>query len=80
MSFYVFFLRVCVLGCSAESDSLRPMDCNLPNFSVRGIFQARILKWSAISCPRGSFQPWGGTCVSNVSCTSATWGAPVIYA
>ena len=28
-----------------------PMDCSLPGFSVHGIFQARILKWIAISPP-----------------------------
>ena len=32
-----------------------PMDCNLPGFSVHGIFQARILDWVAISFSRGSF-------------------------
>ena len=26
-----------------------PMDCSLPGFSVRGIFQARVLEWSAIA-------------------------------
>ena len=26
-----------------------PRDCNLPGFSVHGIFQARILEWVAIS-------------------------------
>ena len=26
-----------------------PMDCSLPGSSVRGIFQARILEWVAIS-------------------------------
>ena len=31
-----------------------PMDCNLPGFSVRGIFQARVLEWVAISFSRGS--------------------------
>ena len=31
-----------------------PMDCNPPGSSVRGIFQARILKWVAISFSRGS--------------------------
>ena len=25
-----------------------PMDCSLPGYSVRGIFQARILEWVAI--------------------------------
>ena len=32
-----------------------PMDCSLPGFSVRGIFQARILEWVAISFSRGIF-------------------------
>ena len=31
-----------------------PMDCSLPGPSVHGIFQARILKWVAISSSRGS--------------------------
>ena len=25
------------------------MDCSLPGFSIRGIFQARVLEWGAIS-------------------------------
>ena len=43
-----------------------PMDCSLPDSSVHGIFQARILEWSAISFPRGSSQPRDQTQVSNV--------------
>ena len=31
-----------------------PMDCSLPGFSIHGIFQARVLKWVAISFSRGS--------------------------
>ena len=34
-----------------------PMDCSLPSSSVHEIFQARILKWVAISVSRGSSQP-----------------------
>ena len=30
------------------------MDCSLPGFSVRGIFQARVLEWFSISFSRGS--------------------------
>ena len=26
-----------------------PMDCSLPGFSVKGIFQARVLEWGAIA-------------------------------
>ena len=40
------------------------MDYNLPGPSVRGIFQARILEWHAISSSRGSSQPRDHTCVS----------------
>ena len=44
-----------------------PLDYSLPGFSVHGIFQARILKWVAISFSRGSFLPWDWTHVSPVS-------------
>ena len=37
-------------------DSLRPMDCNLPGSSLRGILQARILEWVAVPSSRGSLQ------------------------
>ena len=33
-----------------------PMDCSPPGSSVRGILQARILKWVVISSSRGSSQ------------------------
>ena len=33
-----------------------PMDCSLPGSSVRGIFQAKILEWVAVSSSRGSSQ------------------------
>ena len=31
-----------------------PMDCSLPGSSIHGIFQARVLKWVAVSFSRGS--------------------------
>ena len=34
-----------------------PVDCSLPGSSIHGIFQARILKWVAISFSRRSSQP-----------------------
>ena len=43
-----------------------PMDCSLPDSSVHGIFQARVLEWVAISCARGSSQPRGRTWVSRI--------------
>ena len=36
-----------------------PTDCSLPGSSVHGIFQARVLKWVAISFSRGIFLTWG---------------------
>ena len=46
------------------STSCDPMDCSLPGSPVRGIFQARILEWIAISFSRGSSGPRNQTQVS----------------
>ena len=46
-----------------------PMDYSLPGSSAHHIFQARILKWSAISYSGGSFRPRDQTHVSCISCT-----------
>ena len=43
------------------------MDCSLPCSSIRGIFQARVLEWIAISFSRGSSQPRNRTQVSCVA-------------
>ena len=43
-----------------------PMDCSLPGSSIRGILQARILEWVAISFSRGSSQPRDWTQVSRI--------------
>ena len=47
------YLHVCMCAellqlCPTLCD---PMDCSPPGSSVRGIFQARILEWAAISFP-----------------------------
>ena len=39
------------------------MDYSLPDSSVHGILQARILEWAAISSSRGSSQPRDWTCL-----------------
>ena len=44
-----------------------PMDCSPPGSSIRGIFQARILEWVAISFSRRSSQPRNQTRVSCIS-------------
>ena len=45
------------------------MDCSLPDSSVCGIFQARILERVAIFSSRGSSRPGDWTHVSGISCT-----------
>ena len=52
-----------------------PTDCSPPDSSIRGIFQARILYWLAISSFRGSSQPRDQIHVSCISCI----GRQVLY-
>ena len=58
------FSLVQFLFCESESEVAQlclalcdPMNYSLPGSSVYGIFQARILKWVAISFSRASSQP-----------------------
>ena len=49
------------------------MDCSLPNFSVHGILQARILEWVAMSSSRGSSHPSDQihiSCIAGRFCTT----------
>ena len=50
-SFWHYFLSEVAQSCPTLSD---PMDCSLPDSSIHGIFQARILEWGAIAFSRGS--------------------------
>ena len=43
-----------------------PVNCSLPGFSIHGIFQAKVLKWVAISFSSGSSQPRDRTQVSHI--------------
>ena len=43
-----------------------PLDCGLSGSSVHGIFQARVLEWTAISFSKGSSQPRARTLVSRI--------------
>ena len=45
-----------------------PMNCSLPDSSVHGILQARILEWIAIPFSRGSSWPKNWTWVSCIVC------------
>ena len=46
------------------SDSCNPMDCSPPGSFVRGISQAGVLEWVAISVSKGSSRPRDRTCFS----------------
>ena len=52
-----------------------PMDCSLSGSSVHGIFQARELKWIAVSFSRGSSWPRDRTRVSLIAGRHFTMGA-----
>ena len=57
-----------------------PMDCSPPGSSVHGIFQARILKWVAISYFRGSSRPRGRihvSCIAGGFFTAESSGKPI---
>ena len=61
--------HLCVWVCVCEVAQLcanlcDPMDCSLADFSIRGIFQPRVLEWDAISFSRGSSRPGDQTQVS----------------
>ena len=60
-----------------------PRHCSLPCFPVRGILQARVLEWVAISFSRGSSQPRDQTHVScigrRVLYHSSPQGGPFSY-
>ena len=65
------FYVVCVCVLTQLCLTLcNPMDCSLPDSSVHGIFQARILEWVTISHSRRSCQPTDQTCISCVFCIS----------
>ena len=60
----LFFSQLYVLVSSIMLDSWDPMDYNLPGSSIHGIFQTRILLWTAISFSRGSSWPLDWTHIS----------------
>ena len=67
---YVHVVSVFLVAksCPTLCDS---MDCTLPDSSLHGIFQTRVLKLVAIYYSRGSFQPRDQTCVSCISCVGS---------
>ena len=60
-------------SCSVVSDSCDPMDCSLPDSSVHGILQVRVLKWVAYPFSRETSQPrdWSRfSYIAGRSCTN----------
>ena len=53
-----FYQCECVLSHCSHFRLCDPMDCSLPGSSVRGILQARILEWVAMSFSRTFYQQW----------------------
>ena len=68
---YLFYTYL--LSGSVVSD---PLDCSLPDSSLHGIFQARILEWVAISSSRGSSWPRDWACVSCTAVDSFSAQSP----
>ena len=76
-------VTICMGVCAHTSHSVaqscltlcHPMDCSSLGSTVHGIFQARILKWVAISYSRGSSWTRDWTHVSWVSCI----GRQIVY-
>ena len=65
---YVMWHCCCCCVVTRSNPTLcDPIDYSLPGSSVHGIFQARILKWVAISFSRGSSHPRDQTCISCIS-------------
>ena len=65
-AFYSKFVLFCNTQSESESEVARscltlcdPMDYSLPGSSLRGILQARVLEWVAISFSRGIFPTQG---------------------
>ena len=53
--------------CLTLCDSMDSSNCSLPGSTVRGILQARVLEWVAISFSRRSSQPRDQTQVSRIA-------------
>ena len=64
---YTFPLKVKVLVTQSCLTLCHPMDYSLPDSSVHGSFQARILEWVAIPFSRGSSQLRDQTRVSCIA-------------
>ena len=74
---------LCMLSRFSRVWLCNPMDCSPPGFPVRGILQARILEWVAISSSRGILLTQGSnqrlskpsSLAGGIFTSSATWEA-----
>ena len=70
---YNIYVYICIYVCMCMLVTqlcltlCDPMDCSPPGSSVRGILQARILEWVAMSFSRESSQPRDQTRVSRIA-------------
>ena len=66
----IVYYPMCVHAKSLQScpTLCDPVDCSLPESSVHGILQARILEWVAMLSSRGSSLPRDRICISCSSC------------
>ena len=68
----LFLKKMCSVA-SVVSDSLQPLDCSLPDSSVHGISQARILEWVAMPSSGGPSPPRDQICLSSISCIAGAF-------
>ena len=68
-------LCVCSVTQSCLTTLCDLVDCSPPGSSFRGILQARILEWVAISFYKGSFWPRDWTCIGSWISHHTTWEA-----
>ena len=69
MAYVSQLLQPCLTLCD-------PMEYSLPDPSVHGILQARILEWVSMPFSKGFSKPRDRTHLSYVSYTSDTWEPP----
>ena len=62
----LIYVCMCMLVTQLCLTLCDPMDCSPPGSSVRGILQAKILEWVAISFSRGSSQARDRTLFSRI--------------
>ena len=76
---FLWFLQAMKIKVAQSCPAIyHPTDCRPPGSSVRGILQARIVEWVAISFPEKSSWPRDRTQVSHITSRFftvwATWG------